>query len=184
LKELERYQTIKFIIVDKMKSKQDILDRAYRLAYEYEAKLGSCPQCVLAAIKETLNIGDESIFKSADALAGGTSLSSKGTCGALVGGMLAISFLVGREYHDFKDGKKKRRVFKYAKFLYDRFVDEYGSPLCSDVQEKIFGRSFNLWDPIDYKKFENAGGHVDKCPSVSGNTAKWTAEIIVDILKL
>ncbi len=166
-----------------MKSKQDLLDRVYRLAYEYEANSGSCPQCVLAAIKEILDVGDKNIFKSADALAGGTSLSSKGTCGALIGGMLAISSLVGREYDDFKDGKSKRRVFKYAKILYDRFVKEYGSPLCCDVQKKIFGKSFNLWDPIDYKKFENAGGHVDKCPSVSGNTAKWTAEIILNYLK-
>ena len=163
-----------------MESKQDLLDQVYHLAFEYEAKLGSCPQCVLAAIKEILNVGDENIFKSADALAGGTSLSSKGTCGALIGGMLAISSLVGREYNDFKDGKRKRRVFKYAKILYDRFVKEYGSPLCCDVQKKIFGRSFDLWDPIDYKDFENAGGHVDKCPSVSGNTAKWTAEIILN----
>ena len=166
-----------------MKSKEDLLDQVYRLAFEYEAKLGSCPQCVLAAIKETLDVGDENIFQSADALAGGTTLSTKGTCGALIGGMLAISSLVGREYDDFKNGKRKRRVFKYAKILYDRFVKEYGSPLCCDVQKKIFGRSFDLWNPIDYNEFESAGGHVDKCPSVSGNTAKWTAEIILNNLK-
>jgi C_GCAxxG_C_C family probable redox protein len=164
-------------------SNQKLLDQIYNLAYEYESKVGSCPQCVLAAIKETLNIGDESIIKSADALAGGTSLSTRGTCGALVGGMPAISSVVGREYTDFKNGKKKRRVFKYTKLLYDRFVKEYGSPLCSDVQKKIFGRSFDLWDVDDYNEFEKAGGHIDKCPSVSGNAAKWTAEIILNNLK-
>jgi C_GCAxxG_C_C family probable redox protein len=167
-----------------MNSKQDILEQIYQLAYEYESKVGSCPQCVLAAIKETLNIGDENIIKSADALAGGTSLSTRGTCGALVGGMLALSSVVGREYTDFKNGKRKRRVFNYAKLLYDRFIEEYDSPLCSDVQQKIFGRSFDLWDVDDYNKFEKAGGHVDKCPSVSGNTAKWTAEIILNKLKM
>lgn len=166
-----------------MESKQELLDRAYRLAFKYEAELGSCPQCVLAAIKETLDIGDENIFKSADALAGGTSLSSKGTCGALVGGMLAISSIFGREYDDFKDGKKKRRIFKYAKILYDRFVDEYDSPLCCDVQKKIFGRSFNLMDSIEYEEFEKAGAHVDKCPTVSGNAARWTVEIILNEMK-
>ncbi|UCD13571.1 MAG: C_GCAxxG_C_C family protein [Thermoplasmatales archaeon] len=166
-----------------MESKEELLNKAYNLAFKYEAELGSCPQCVLAAIKETLDVGSEDIFKSADALAGGTSLSSKGTCGALVGGMLAISSIVGREYNDFKAGKKKRLVFKYAKILYDRFVKEYGSPLCCDVQKRIFGRSFNLWDPIDYKEFEKAGAHVDKCPRVSGNAARWTAEIILNEMK-
>ena len=34
-----------------MESKQELLDRTYRLAFKYEAELGSCPQCVLAAIK-------------------------------------------------------------------------------------------------------------------------------------
>lgn len=166
-----------------MKSKEKLIEQVYRLAFKYEAERGSCPQCVLAAIKETLDIGDEATIKAGDALAGGTASSTKGTCGALVGGMLAIGSIVGREYSDFKKGKKKRRVFVYAKKLYDRFVDEYGSPLCCDVQKKIFGRSFNLLDPKEYEEFEKAGGHVDKCPSVSGNAAKWTAEIILEDLK-
>ena len=166
-----------------MKSKEKLIEQAYRLAYKYEAEMGSCPQCVLAAIKETLDMGDEATIKAADALAGGTALSTRGTCGALVGGMLAIGSIVGREYVDFKEGKKKRRVFKYAKKLYDKFLDEYGSPTCQGVQKKIFGRSFDLLDPKEYEEFEKAGAHRDKCPSVSGNVARWTAEIILDELK-
>ena len=84
-----------------MESKEQLLNKAYDLAFNYEAERGSCPQCVLAALFETLNIGDEATIKSADALAGGTALSTKGTCGALVGGLLAISSIVGREYDDF-----------------------------------------------------------------------------------
>ena len=51
-----------------MESKQKLLEKVYCLAFRYEAELGSCPQCVLAAIKETFNIGDEATIKSADAL--------------------------------------------------------------------------------------------------------------------
>ena len=166
-----------------MDSKEELIQRAYNLAFKYEAELGSCPQCVLAAIKETIDGGDEATIKSADALAGGTALSSKGTCGALAGGLLAISFIVGREYEDFKEGKRKRRVFQFSKKLYDKFIDEYGSPLCCNVHKKLFGRTFNLLDPEEYKEFEKAGAHVDKCPSVSGNAAKWAVEIILDEIK-
>ncbi|MEA2054568.1 MAG: C-GCAxxG-C-C family protein [Candidatus Thermoplasmatota archaeon] len=166
-----------------MQPKEKLIEQAYHLAFKYESELGSCPQCVLAAIKETLDVGDENTIKSADALAGGTTLSAEGTCGALVGGMLAIGSIFGRGYDDFKQGKNKRRVFKYGKKLYDRFVDEYGSPICRDVQKRIMGRSFNLLDPLEYKEFEKAGAHVDKCPSVAGNVARWTAEIILDELK-
>ena len=115
-------------------NKEELAEQAYKLAFEYEAKLGSCPQCVFAAVKETLGIGDEKTFKAADALAGGGALSTNGTCGALVGGMLAIGSIVGRNYEDFKNGRRVRNVFKYAKKLYDRFVEEFGSCLCKDVQ--------------------------------------------------
>ncbi|MCK4347156.1 MAG: C_GCAxxG_C_C family protein, partial [Thermoplasmatales archaeon] len=79
--------------------------------------------------------------------------------------------------------KTKRRVFHFSKQLYDKFIDEYGSPLCCDIHLKLFGRTFNLMDPKEYEEFDKAGAHVDKCPSVSGNVARWTAEIILERLK-
>jgi len=167
-----------------MTSDKDILKKAYDLAYRYEAERGSCPQSVAAAIFEALNIGDPKIIQAADSLAGGTALSTEGTCGALVGGLLAIGAVVGRSYQDFSAGKRKRRVFQYSKKLYDKFVKEYGAPLCKNVHMKLFGRTFNLMDPKDYAEFERLGAHVDKCPSVSGNVARWTAEIIIDIKKI
>ena len=160
-----------------MENKQKLLDEIYKLAFQYEAELGSCPQCVLATLYD---IGDPETIKAVDALAGGTSLSAEGTCGALIGGLVAISSIVGREYNDFKEGKRKRLVFKYSKILYDKFIKEYGSPLCKGVHKKIFGRTFNLLDKNDYAEFEKAGAHVDKCTSVSGNVAKWAAEIIIN----
>jgi C_GCAxxG_C_C family probable redox protein len=165
-----------------MITNQDIPEKAYELAFQYEAKLGSCPQCVLAALKEALDVGDENIFQASQGLTGGTALSSRGTCGALAGGMIALSSLVGRTYQEFTEGQKKRLVFKYTKLLYDRFIEEYGSPLCCDVQKKLFGRSYVLLDKKEYEEFEKAGAHVDKCTSVAGNAARWTAEIILNEL--
>jgi C_GCAxxG_C_C family probable redox protein len=164
-------------------NKEEILEKVYRLAYKYEAERGSCPQCVLSAIMETLKIGDPKTVQAADAMAGGTALSTEGTCGALVGGLLAISSIVGRTYENFSAGERRRRVFQYSKKLYDKFVEEYGSILCRDLHKKLFGRTFNFFDPKDYKEFEKMGAHVDKCPSVSGNVARWTAEIILDHLQ-
>lgn len=165
-----------------MDLQKDLLKDVYQRAFQYEAKLGSCPQCVLAALKETLNIGDQNIFRAAQGLTGGTALSSKGTCGALAGGMIAISSLIGRTYQEFNEGQKNRLVFKYTKLLYDKFIEAYGSPLCCDVQEKIFGRSYILLNKQEYEAFKKAGAHIDKCTSVAGNTAKWTAEIILNNL--
>lgn len=157
--------------------------KAYDLAFKYEAERGSCPQCVLSAILETLEIGDEKTIQAADGLAGGTALSSEGTCGALIGGILAIGAVVGRSYADFSEGKRKRRVFQFAQRLYEQFEKEYDGPLCKTVQKNIFGQSYKLCDPREYELFEKAGAHVDKCTSVAGNVAKWTVEILAPLIE-
>jgi len=166
-----------------MDSRDKILEKVYHLAYKYEAERGSCPQCVLAAIYEVLDVGDPATIQAADAMAGGSALTTEGTCGALVGGLLAIGSVVGRTYKDFSTGERKRRVFMYSKKLYDKFYKEYECMRCKDIHKKLFGRTFNLLDPKDYSEFEKAGAHVDKCPAVSGNAAKWAAEIILDLKK-
>jgi len=165
-----------------MHSKDKILEKAYNLAYKYEAERGSCPQCVLSALFETLNVGDPKTIKACQGLAGGTSLTTEGTCGALVGGILAIGSLKGRTYEEFCEGKSKSVVYKYTSDLIDKFINEYGSCLCKDVQKKIFNKSYNLLDLKEYSDFEKAGAHIDKCPEVSGKTARWTAEIILKII--
>jgi C_GCAxxG_C_C family probable redox protein len=161
---------------------ESLRQKAYDLAYKYEAERGSCPQAVLSAIYETLGVGDPMTVQAADGLAGGTALSTEGTCGALVGGILAISSIVGRTYEDFSKGERKRRVFQYVKKLSDRFEKEYGGIPCKKVQTQLFGRSYRLSDPTEYASFEKAGAHIDKCPSVAGNVAFWTVEILEQIM--
>jgi C_GCAxxG_C_C family probable redox protein len=166
-----------------MDSREEILDKVYNLAYKYEAEIGSCPQCVLAAIYETIGVGDPKTIQAADAMAGGSALTTEGTCGALVGGLLAIGAVVGRTYKDFKAEKHNRRVFLYAKKFYDKFYEKYGCMRCKDLHKKLFGRSYKLLDSKEYEEFEKAGAHVDKCPSISGDAARWATEIILDIKK-
>jgi C_GCAxxG_C_C family probable redox protein len=162
--------------VEPVGGKNELQEKAYRLAYDYDSKYGSCPQCVLAAIQETLGCVSDDVFRSAYALAGGGGLAGDGTCGALAGGIIALSCKYGRERKDFAGRKPK--AFKLAKKLHDRFVQEYGGVTCRDVQKKLFGKSFNMWDAEEYREFERLGGHRDKCTSVSGNVAKWSVELL------
>lgn len=73
-----------------------------------------------------------------------------------------------------------RKSLSLAKKFFDRFIQEYNSTRCKDIQTKIMGRSFNLWDEEERISFENAGGHKDKCPVVVGKACAWIAEIIWD----
>ena len=74
------------------------------------------------------------------------------------------------------------RGIETAQMLGKRFVQEYGSILCPQIQSKIFGRSFNLQNPADWKAFEEAGGHSDpsKCMNIVGNAVRWTLEILTE----
>jgi C_GCAxxG_C_C family probable redox protein len=166
-------------LVQVYNSKKEKLAQVYARAFEYEQKYGSCPQCVLAAIQDVLGGIDDEVFKAGYALAGGVGLSTNGTCGALSGGVMALCCKYGRPRESFAKGRYLKCHW-LAKKLYDRFVQEYGSCICHDVQKKILGRSFDMWDEHDYDEFGKAGGHTDKCPSVAGNAAMWAAEILLE----
>ena len=156
---------------------QSKINQAEKLARDYEYTIGSCPQCVLAALYETFDIGSPDIIQASDGLAGGTALSTSGTCGALIGGMLAIGAILGRSYEGFKAGTGERRVFVHSQRLYQRFIKKYGSPVCCKVQQKVFGRSYELLDAKEAIAFSE-DATPETCPQVAADVAQWTAEII------
>ncbi len=155
-------------------------DRAAELAREYEHEIGSCPQCVLAALHETLGVASPGVIQASDGLAGGGALSTAGTCGALVGGLLAIGSVLGRSYEDFKAGKGERRVFVHGQRLHRRFTKKYGSSVCCSVQEQVFGRTYDLLDAEEAAAFAEDATR-DTCPGVAADVARWTADIILGL---
>jgi C_GCAxxG_C_C family probable redox protein len=159
--------------------KQEVLQRTYSLGYEYEQKYGCCSQCTLAAIQDVFGFPGDEVIKASHVLAGGGALTTRGTCGALAGGMMAISGKYGRPRKEFASGLYMH-AFRLGKELFDRFVAEFGSPICADVQRRMCGRSFDLWDPEEFEAFEAAGAHRDKCPTVVGTAARLAAEVLLE----
>jgi C_GCAxxG_C_C family probable redox protein len=168
---------------DKIQKKEILLNEVYQLAFKYEQEYHCCSQCTVAALQEVFQIKSEELFSTSFALGGGLANTCEGTCGALAGGAMVISYFYGRRHEEFFKGIPNKKANYLTKELYDRFVQEYGSCLCKDVQKKIFGRSFNFWNEKEKELFEKSGGHIDKCPSVVAKGAKWTAEIIWDELR-
>jgi len=163
------------------KSNEELLKKAYDLGFKYEQEYGGCCQCAILAIQEAMGIENDDVFKAGTGLVGGIGATGAGSCGALIGGAMAISSRIGRERKNFRDPERiSWQTYELAKKLHEKFVAEYGSGNCFDVQKKIFGRSFNLWDTDDQKAFEKAGGHVDKCPSVVGNASRWAVELLLE----
>ncbi|HEY82501.1 MAG TPA: C_GCAxxG_C_C family protein [Dehalococcoidia bacterium] len=154
-------------------------EKAYELGKHYEKTYRGCSQCVIAALQDTFDIRDDAIFKAATGLAGGGSMATDGSCGAYVGAIMVLGYLLGRERDNFSDPEGIRfRTHELARKFHERYIDQYGSVVCRDIQTKVMGRPYYLCDPEEYQKFHNAGAHDVHCPEVVGKAARWMAEII------
>jgi C_GCAxxG_C_C family probable redox protein len=163
------------------KTKEEALDKAYKLGFEYEKVYRGCSQCAIAAIQDTLDIRDDSVFKAGTGLAGGGGLTGIGVCGGYVGGVMVISQLLGRERSNFEDPEKIRfKSFELARKFLQQYTQELGSIICRDIQLIKFGRPYYIADMEDFEKFEEAGGHVDKCTDVVGKAAQLAVKFILD----
>ena len=159
-------------------------------ALEYD-KYSGCSQSVLLALQEAFDIGDQESFRAATVLSGGVARRGE-TCGALLGGLMALGLVYGRD--DIRDTQAYRDAMKPANEIVDEFKrrleEEFGfdetleSTICRDIQEHIYGRSFDLNNPEDYPLFIEAGGHGDDgCPKTCAVAAKVTAEKLKELLR-
>ena len=90
--------------------KNELMEKAFRLGFEYEQTYRGCSQCTIAAVQDTLDIREDNVFKAATGLAAGGGLTGIGVCGGYAGSIMMISWLSGRERSNFADPQKKRHV--------------------------------------------------------------------------
>ncbi|MFX1563467.1 MAG: C-GCAxxG-C-C family (seleno)protein [Promethearchaeota archaeon] len=160
-----------------MTKNKQLIDKARRLGKEYLGKYGGCAQATLLAVADTLNLEVcESTFK---AMIGLSSLS--GGCGSFCGGIAAIGlrFGVGKEENE-KMESVTMKLWGIVKVLQQKYVEEYGGSLCSEIQTKLFGRSFDAFKPLDLKAFMELNAR-EKCSTVTENAAGWTVETILEM---
>ncbi len=159
----------------------DLLEKAYELGFEYEKTYRGCSQCALAAIQDTLDLREDNVFKAATGFAGGGGLTGIGVCGGYIGGVMILSQLCGRERSNFADPERIRfKSFDLVRRFTERYIEELGSIICRDIQTNRFGRPYYLADPEEFDKFEEAGGHVDKCTGVVGKASQLAVKFILD----
>ena len=159
-------------------SEEKILTKAFELGQKFEKKYTGCAQSTIAAIFQALEIWNDDVFKAGSGLADGLGLTGDGSCGSLVGASMVISYLFGREYKDFGDMYKPMESYRLVKKLHDKYIEQYGSCRCHDVQESLLGRTYNLWDPKDLKEAFQSG-MMEHCSKLVGTISKLATEIIL-----
>ena len=165
---------------------EERIEEVKKKALEYDSEYSGCSQSVLGALQEVFSIGNEESFRAASVLAGGIARRGE-TCGAIIGALLALGLVCGRER--IEDTEAYRAAMEPAGAIYDRFKeelkkqfgfkDEVKNTLCHRIQEMIYGRSFDLTNQEEYLAFIDAGGHSNTgCPKVCGIAAQVGAEEI------
>jgi len=156
-------------------TKQSLGEQAYEKALKYELDYGCCPQCVLATVQETVGIVDDQTVKASHGLSGGGGLLGEGVCGALTGGLLALSAKYGRD-RDKLDKGRCIHNFQKAKELTERFRQEFGGLTCKELQQQFTGRTYDMWNAAEYKAFDQSRGN--KCAHATGTVTKWVVEML------
>ncbi|MBR2596521.1 MAG: C_GCAxxG_C_C family protein [Solobacterium sp.] len=155
----------------------ELREKIYKQGMENEAKYGGCAQCVLLTLSQTaLDIPAEVIKSATGLMAGG--VRSGNSCGAFSGALMAISCVVGRPADRMDDKTYVAKTAEPGRKLYQKFMDEYGTVLCRDIQYKIMGKSYRMYDPEDMKRFLADGGHDDKCTAVVAKACIWVLEVL------
>jgi C_GCAxxG_C_C family probable redox protein len=170
-----------------MSKKKELVEKARRLGREYLRKYGGCAPGTLLAVADTLNLEvTDEVFK---VMTGFSSLA--GVCGNLCGGIAAMSLRYGVGREDFAKNPETgfasfTKLMTTTKVLKDKFIAEYGSYLCDDIQTKLFGKcvmptapeefvTFSQKDPQELETF------YDKCSAVTENAAGWTVAALLEM---
>lgn len=167
--------------------RKQCIERAYELGYQIERKWGNCAQATMWAVQEAMGVGTENkeALRAISGFHGGGAGHCDGSCGAYA----AATFLIAQEHgrdvdqlgadpEDPRAVKTTRSMDAVVARLHRRFMDEYGTVVCTNIHRRLYGRTFHMHDPDDREKFEAAGAHDWGCTSVVGKAAAWTVEIL------
>jgi len=157
--------------------REALAQEASERARNYEQEFGCCPQCVLASVQETIGedyVTDE-IIKASHGLSGGGGLMGGGACGALVGGLMALSAKHGRERDKLHEGRGINN-FEKTKELAERFRQRFGGFTCQDLQQQFTGRTYDLWKADEYQAFSDARG--DQCATATAEVTRWVVNML------
>ncbi len=164
-----------------MNIKEELIQKAYELGFQYEKKYRGCAQCTIAAVFDALGIKNDEVFKAASGFSAGGGMMCDGICGGYSGGIMVMSLIFGRR-RDFFDGDKDDKYcsFAMAQLLHDKFISKYNTVICENIHKDIFGKIFNLLDTEGKEDFEKCGAHSTKCNGVVAEASSWIAEILLN----
>lgn len=134
---------------------------------------GNCAQTSFAVLQEEFNLDGGQILKALTPFPG---IALRGeTCGAVIGCLMAIGLVYGRDSLD--DWKGYLASLPPARRFCRRFEEQHGSTMCASILEARLGRKFNLADREESFQYVAAGGPA-ACGEIIASSVHIAAEVI------
>jgi len=165
-----------------VEEKKKLVRRIEKAACDNERRRKGCCRNVIAALQMHLGLGNGDVFRAAVPLGGGVARSG-GTCGALLGGLMAIGLAYCEDDQDVSVTTPlyEETMLQGIEF-FERFKEKHGSLECRDIQMNVFGRYYDLNKPDEASEL----GEVDRKAGypVIATAARLAAEVILKITKV
>ncbi|MEM3704029.1 MAG: C-GCAxxG-C-C family protein [Candidatus Bathyarchaeia archaeon] len=159
-----------------------ILDVVAKSAYNNNRAYEGCTRCVIDALQQHLHLVDDykeykTVLKASTGLAAGVARKGE-TCGALIGAIMGVGLVAGTEHLD--DFENYVKAMEAARKVFENFKKHFGTVKCTEIQEKVLGRSYDFFKEEDREAWYKDGG-LDACPGVCAIAARTAAEIILEL---
>jgi hypothetical protein len=140
-----------------MIGKQDLIESALRLGKEEELKYVGCAQSTFSGICRTFREAgiplmeredEEKIFKGMIGLMAGCGCSAKGSCGGCTAASFCVSFVLNKSREDNHEdllGTLGTVGGGVKEGVVNRFMEDYGSCVCRDIQFARFGKAIDFF---------------------------------------
>lgn len=158
-------------------TREEILQNLDQKVQTYLALCGNCAQTSFLSLQEQFELEDDGAILKALTPFPGIALRGE-TCGAVIGSLMALGLIYGRDRENLGDFRSYQRSLPPARRFCRRFENEVGSTMCGDIIEAEFGKRYDLADPVQAMEWMNAGA-LEKCGAVIRKGVRIAAEIIM-----
>jgi len=132
----------------------DRLNELTRMVNDTLDKSKNCAQTSFAVLQHEFDLDGGPILKALTPFPG---IALRGeTCGAVIGCLMAIGMVYGRDNLD--DWKGYLASLPPSRRFCRRFEEEQGSTACADLLEINFGHRYDLANRVDILKYAARGG--------------------------
>jgi C_GCAxxG_C_C family probable redox protein len=170
-----------------IEEKNAILNRVQERASSYQFEYCGCGRSIALSLLEEFDIpyGDLAL-KAASFSCLGIARTGN-TCGALIGGIIALGLAYGGNNNDYysqiihsdAEDTHDERTYEVVQKYCRKFEQEMGGFNCRDIQQKLFGRTYNLLNPAEHREFTEENR--EQCSVQVGKAARLVAEAMLEM---